>query len=119
MNGPSDEIVIVGASEHNLKNVNLTLPRNTLTVFTGVSGSGKSSLAFDTVFKEGQRRFVESLSAYARQFLGQTEKPRVEHVEGLSPTISVDQKTVNRNPRSTVGTAVSYTHLTLPTNREV
>ncbi|MEC8149679.1 MAG: hypothetical protein VX092_05525, partial [SAR324 cluster bacterium] len=104
MNGPSDEIVIVGASEHNLKNVNLTLPRNTLTVFTGVSGSGKSSLAFDTVFKEGQRRFVESLSAYARQFLGQTEKPRVEHVEGLSPTISVDQKTVNRNPRSTVGT---------------
>ena len=96
MNGPSDEIVIVGASEHNLKNVNLTLPRNTLTVFTGVSGSGKSSLAFDTVFKEGQRRFVESLSAYARQFLGQTEKPRVEHVE-----------------------AVSYTHLTLPTNREV
>ena len=78
MNGPSDEIVIVGASEHNLKNVNLTLPRNTLTVFTGVSGSGKSSLAFDTVFKEGQRRFVESLSAYARQFLGQTEKPRVE-----------------------------------------
>ncbi|MCH2295403.1 MAG: excinuclease ABC subunit A, partial [SAR324 cluster bacterium] len=104
MNGPSDEIVIVGASEHNLKNVNLTLPRNTLTVFTGVSGSGKSSLAFDTVFKEGQRRFVESLSAYARQFLGQTEKPRVEHIEGLSPTISVDQKTVNRNPRSTVGT---------------
>ena len=104
MNGPSDEIVIVGASEHNLKNVNLTLPRNTLTVFTGVSGSGKSSLAFDTVFKEGQRRFVESLSAYARQFLGQTEKPRVEHVEGLSPTISVDQKPVNRNPRSTVGT---------------
>ena len=96
MNGPSDEIVIVGASEHNLKNVNLTLPRNTLTVFTGVSGSGKSSLAFDTVFKEGQRRFVESLSAYARQFLGQTEKPRVEHVEGLSPTISVDQK--NRQP---------------------
>ena len=91
MNGPSDEIVIVGASEHNLKNVNLTLPRNTLTVFTGVSGSGKSSLAFDTVFKEGQRRFVESLSAYARQFLGQTEKPRVEHVEGLSPTISGDQ----------------------------
>ena len=86
MNDHSDEIVIVGASEHNLKNVNLTLPRNTLTVFTGVSGSGKSSLAFDTVFKEGQRRFVESLSAYARQFLGQTEKPRVEHVEGLSPT---------------------------------
>ena len=94
--------MIVGASEHNLKNVNLTLPRNTLTVFTGVSGSGKSSLAFDTVFKEGQRRFVESLSAYARQFLGRRKNP-VEHVEGLSPTISVDQKTVNRNPRSKWG----------------
>ena len=114
MNGPSDEIVIVGASEHNLKNVNLTLPRNTLTVFTGVSGSGKSSLAYDTVFKEGQRRFVESLSAYARQFLGQTEKPRVEHVEGLSPTISVDQKTVNSNPRSPVGTVTeSFDHYRL------
>ena len=110
----SEEIVIVGASEHNLKNVSLTLPRNSLTVFTGVSGSGKSSLAFDTIFKEGQRRFVESLSPYARQFLGQTDKPKVEHVEGLSPTISVDQKTVNRNPRSTVGTITEiYDHYRL------
>lgn len=110
----SDDIVIVGASEHNLKNVSLTLPRNSLTVFTGVSGSGKSSLAFDTIFKEGQRRFVESLSSYARQFLGQTDKPKVEHVEGLSPTISVDQKTVNRNPRSTVGTITEiYDHYRL------
>ncbi|MCZ6841869.1 MAG: excinuclease ABC subunit A, partial [SAR324 cluster bacterium] len=100
----SDSIVVVGASEHNLQNIDITLPRNTLTVFTGVSGSGKSSLAFDTLFKEGQRRFMESLSPYARQFLGQMEKPRVEHVEGLSPTISIDQKTVNRNPRSTLGT---------------
>ena len=100
----SEQIIINGASEHNLKNVSLNIPRDTLTVFTGVSGSGKSSLAFDTIFKEGQRRFVESLSAYARQFLGQTDKPKVEHIEGLSPTISVDQKTVNRNPRSTVGT---------------
>jgi len=100
----ADQLVVIGASEHNLKNVSLNIPRDSLTVFTGVSGSGKSSLAFDTIFKEGQRRFVESLSAYARQFLGQTDKPKVEHVEGLSPTISVDQKTVNRNPRSTVGT---------------
>ncbi|MDH4225463.1 MAG: excinuclease ABC subunit UvrA, partial [Deltaproteobacteria bacterium] len=100
----TENIVVVGAAEHNLQNVSLTLPRDTLTVFTGVSGSGKSSLAFDTIFKEGQRRFLESLSPYARQFLGQMEKPRVEHVEGLSPTISIDQKTVNRNPRSTVGT---------------
>ncbi len=109
-----NEIVVVGASEHNLKNVSVTIPRDTLTVFTGVSGSGKSSLAFDTIFKEGQRRFVESLSAYARQFLGQTEKPKVEHIEGLSPTISVDQKTVNRNPRSTVGTITEiYDHYRL------
>src|SRR3990172_752385 len=100
----TDTIVVIGASEHNLKNLSIELPRDTLTVFTGVSGSGKSSLAFDTIFKEGQRRFLESLSPYARQFLGQMEKPRVEHVEGLSPTISIDQKTVNRNPRSTVGT---------------
>ena len=110
----SDSIVVVGASEHNLQNVNITLPRNTLTVFTGVSGSGKSSLAFDTLFKEGQRRFMESLSPYARQFLGQMEKPRVEHVEGLSPTISIDQKTVNRNPRSTLGTITElYDHFRL------
>ena len=93
---PPDTILVVGASEHNLQNINITLPRDTLTVFTGVSGSGKSSLAFDTLFKEGQRRFMESLSPYARQFLGQMEKPRVEHVEGLSPTISIDQKTVTQ-----------------------
>ncbi len=110
----SDQIVVIGASEHNLKNVSLNIPRNTLTVFTGVSGSGKSSLAFDTIFKEGQRRFVESLSAYARQFLGQSDKPKVEHVEGLSPTISVDQKTVNRSSRSTVGTVTEvYDHYRL------
>ena len=110
----SEQIIINGASEHNLKNVSLNIPRDTLTVFTGVSGSGKSSLAFDTIFKEGQRRFVESLSAYARQFLGQSDKPKVEHIEGLSPTISVDQKTVNRNPRSTVGTLTEiYDHYRL------
>ena len=101
---PFDSIVIRGAQEHNLKRVDLDLPRHRLTVLTGVSGSGKSSLAFDTVFKEGQRRYLESLSAYARQFLGQMEKPRVEHIAGLSPTVAVDQKTTNRNPRSTVGT---------------
>ena len=110
----ADQLVVIGASEHNLKNVSLNIPRDSLTVFTGVSGSGKSSLAFDTIFKEGQRRFVESLSAYARQFLGQIDKPKVEHVEGLSPTISVDQKTVNRNPRSTVGTITEiYDHYRL------
>ena len=110
----AEQIIINGASEHNLKNVSLNIPRDTLTVFTGVSGSGKSSLAFDTIFKEGQRRFVESLSAYARQFLGQSDKPKVEHIEGLSPTISVDQKTVNRNPRSTVGTITEiYDHYRL------
>jgi excinuclease ABC subunit A len=108
------EIRIRGASEHNLKGVNLTIPRGTLTTMTGVSGSGKSSLAFDTIYKEGQRRFVESLSSYARQFLGQGEKPRVEHIEGLSPTVSVDQKSVNRNPRSTVGTITEiHDHLRL------
>ena len=107
-------IRVTGACEHNLKNLSLDIPKGTLTVFTGVSGSGKSSLAFDTIFQEGQRRFVESLSAYARQFLGQLEKPKVEHIEGLSPTISVDQKTVNRNPRSTVGTVTEiYDHLRL------
>ena len=99
-----EEIVIKGAKENNLKNVNLTIPRNKLTVFTGLSGSGKSTLAFDTIFAEGQRRYVESLSSYARQFLGQMEKPDVESIEGLSPAISIDQKTTSRNPRSTVGT---------------
>jgi len=100
----SDSIVIRGAREHNLKNVSLELPRDRLIVFTGLSGSGKSSLAFDTIYAEGQRRYVESLSAYARQFLGQMEKPNVEFIEGLSPAISIDQKTASRNPRSTVGT---------------
>ena len=99
-----DEMVIRGAREHNLKNVNLTIPRDKLIVFTGLSGSGKSSLAFDTIYAEGQRRYVESLSSYARQFLGQMEKPDVDTIEGLSPAISIDQKSTNNNPRSTVGT---------------
>lgn len=98
------EIIIKGARENNLKNVDLTIPRDKLVVFTGVSGSGKSSLAFDTIYAEGQRRYVESLSSYARMFLGQMEKPDVDSIEGLSPAISIDQKTTNNNPRSTVGT---------------
>ncbi len=97
-------IVIRGAREHNLQNVNLELPRNQLIVFTGVSGSGKSSLAFDTLYAEGQRRYVESLSAYARQFLGQLQKPDVDFLAGLSPSISIQQKAAGKNPRSTVGT---------------
>ncbi|MGO0943613.1 excinuclease ABC subunit UvrA, partial [Clostridioides difficile] len=99
-----DKIIIRGAKEHNLKNIDLELPRDKFIVFTGLSGSGKSSLAFDTIYAEGQRRYVESLSAYARQFLGQMEKPNVEYIEGLSPAISIDQKTTSKNPRSTVGT---------------
>ncbi|MCI0479648.1 excinuclease ABC subunit UvrA, partial [Candidatus Uhrbacteria bacterium] len=99
-----DSITIKGAREHNLKNVSLELPRNKLIVFTGLSGSGKSSLAFDTIFAEGQRRYVESLSAYARQFLGQMDKPDVDEIEGLSPAISIDQKAHSANPRSTVAT---------------
>ena len=99
-----DDIVIKGAREHNLKNIDITLPRNKLIVFTGLSGSGKSSLAFDTIYAEGQRRYVESLSAYARQFLGQMDKPDVDYIEGLSPAISIDQKSTSNNPRSTVGT---------------
>ena len=101
-----DKIIIKGAKEHNLKNVDLELPRNKFIVFTGLSGSGKSSLAFDTIYAEGQRRYVESLSAYARQFLGQMEKPNVEYIEGLSPAISIDQKTTSKNPRSTVGIGI-------------
>ncbi|HDL42144.1 MAG TPA: excinuclease ABC subunit UvrA, partial [Actinobacteria bacterium] len=100
----SSKIVIRGAREHNLKNLDVELPRDRLIVFTGISGSGKSSLAFDTIYAEGQRRYVESLSAYARQFLGQMDKPDVDFIEGLSPSISIDQKTSSRNPRSTVGT---------------
>ena len=99
-----EEIIVRGAKENNLKNIDVHIPRNKLTVFTGLSGSGKSTLAFDTIFAEGQRRYVESLSSYARQFLGQMEKPDVESIEGLSPAISIDQKTTSRNPRSTVGT---------------
>ena len=99
-----DTIYIKGAKEHNLKNIDLEIPRDKLVVFTGLSGSGKSSLAFDTIYAEGQRRYVESLSSYARQFLGQMEKPEVELIEGLSPAISIDQKTTAKNPRSTVGT---------------
>ena len=100
----SDQIVVKGAREHNLKDIDVVLPRDELIVFTGLSGSGKSSLAFDTIYAEGQRRYVESLSAYARQFLGQMDKPDVDFIEGLSPAISIDQKTASRNPRSTVGT---------------
>jgi excinuclease ABC subunit A len=108
----ASEIVIRGAAEHNLKHIDLAIPRNRLVVITGVSGSGKSSLAFDTLYAEGQRRYVESLSAYARQFLEQMEKPDVESIEGLSPAISIEQKTTVRNPRSTVGTVTEiYDHL--------
>ena len=97
-------IEIVGARQHNLKNVNLKIPKNKLVVFSGVSGSGKSSLAFDTIYAEGQRRYVESLSSYARQFLGSSSKPDVDSIDGLSPAISIEQKTTSKNPRSTVGT---------------
>ena len=100
----NDKIIIKGAKEHNLKNINIEIPRDKLVVITGLSGSGKSSLAFDTLYAEGQRRYVESLSSYARQFLGIMEKPAVESIEGLSPAISIDQKTTSKNPRSTVGT---------------
>jgi len=110
----ADRLIVRGAREHNLKNVSIDLPRNALVVFTGLSGSGKSSLAFDTIFAEGQRRYVESLSAYARQFLGQMDKPDVDFIEGLSPAVSIDQKSTNRNPRSTVGTITEvYDYLRL------
>ena len=108
------EIIVKGARENNLKNVNITLPKDKLIVMTGLSGSGKSSLAFDTIYQEGQRRFVESLSSYARQFLGGMEKPDVDSIEGLSPAISIDQKTTSKNPRSTVGTVTEiYDYLRL------
>ena len=110
----NDRIVVRGAREHNLKNIDVEIPRDKLVVFTGLSGSGKSSLAFDTIFAEGQRRYVESLSAYARQFLGQMEKPDIDHIDGLSPAISIDQKGTSRNPRSTVGTVTEiYDYLRL------
>ena len=109
-----DKIIIKGARENNLQNVDLEIPKNSLVVMTGVSGSGKSSLAFDTIYAEGQRRYVESLSAYARQFLGGTSKPDVDSIEGLSPSISIDQKSTNNNPRSTVGTVTEiYDYLRL------
>ena len=111
---PSDELVVHGAREHNLKDIDVRLPRNKLVAITGLSGSGKSSLAFDTIYAEGQRRYVESLSAYARQFLQMMEKPDVDSIEGLSPAISIDQKTTSRNPRSTVGTVTEiYDYLRL------
>ncbi len=109
-----DKIVIKGAREHNLKGVDLEIPRDKLVVLTGVSGSGKSSLAFDTLYAEGQRRYVESLSAYARQFLGQMEKPKVDYIGGLSPAIAIEQKSASKNPRSTVGTVTEiYDYLRL------
>ena len=111
---PSEELVIHGAREHNLKDITVRLPRNALICITGLSGSGKSSLAFDTIYAEGQRRYVESLSAYARQFLQMMEKPDVDSIDGLSPAISIDQKTTSRNPRSTVGTVTEiYDYLRL------
>lgn len=109
-----EQLIVKGARQHNLKNITVEIPRNELVVVTGLSGSGKSSLAFDTIYAEGQRRYVESLSAYARQFLGQMDKPDVDYIEGLSPAISIDQKTTSRNPRSTVGTVTEiYDYLRL------
>ncbi len=110
----NDYIIVKGAREHNLKNIDVTIPRNKLVVITGLSGSGKSSLAFDTIYAEGQRRYVESLSSYARQFLGLMEKPDVDQIDGLSPAISIDQKSTSRNPRSTVATVTEiYDYLRL------
>ena len=110
----TEKIIIKGAREHNLKNIDLEIPRESLTVITGLSGSGKSSLAFDTIYAEGQRRYIESLSAYARQFLDMLEKPDVDLIEGLSPAISIEQKTTSGNPRSTVGTITEiYDYLRL------
>ena len=107
-------IKVTGAREHNLKNIDVCIPKNQLVVITGVSGSGKSSLAFDTIFAEGQRRYVESLSSYARQFLGQVDKPDIDSIEGLSPAIAIDQKSASHNVRSTVGTVTEiYDHLRL------
>ena len=114
MSEKKEYIRIRGAREHNLKNINIDIPRNEFVVLTGLSGSGKSSLAFDTIYAEGQRRYMESLSSYARQFLGQMEKPDVDDIQCLSPAISIDQKSTNRNPRSTVGTVTEiYDYLRL------
>ena len=107
-----NHIFVKGAREHNLQNIDVEIPRDKLVVITGLSGSGKSSLAFDTIYAEGQRRYVESLSAYARQFLGLMEKPDVDYIEGLSPAISIEQKASNKNPRSTVGTITEIQKLT-------
>ena len=122
MSNSSNQIIIKGARQHNLKNISLSIPRNKLVVITGLSGSGKSSLAFDTIYAEGQRRYVESLSAYARQFLGLMEKPNMDSIEGLSPAIAIEQKATARNPRSTVGTVTEihdylrllFSHLGIP-----
>lgn len=105
-----DKIEVLGARVHNLKNIDVVIPRNSLTVFTGLSGSGKSSLAFDTIYAEGQRRYIETFSAYARNFLGNMERPDVDKITGLSPVIAIEQKTTNKNPRSTVGT-LSLIHI--------
>ena len=111
---PDNSLIVRGARVHNLKNIDVEIPRDALTVITGLSGSGKSSLAFDTIYAEGQRRYVESLSAYARQFLGVMERPDVDFIGGLSPSISIEQKTVSSNPRSTVGTVTEiYDYLRL------
>src|SRR6266496_2466238 len=111
---PNDSIIVRGARTHNLKNIDVEIPHNALTVVTGVSGSGKSSLAFDTIYAEGQRRYVESLSAYARQFLERIEKPDADHIEGIAPAVAIRQKNTTRNPRSTVGTATEiYDYLRL------
>src|SRR4030043_23245 len=113
-NMPSDQITIRGARQHNLKNIDVQIPRNQLVVITGLSGSGKSTLAFDTLYAEGQRRYVESLSTYARQFLARMEKPDVDTIEGLSPSIAIEQKSAGHNPRSTVGTVTEiYDYLRL------
>lgn len=110
----TEQIIVKGANENNLKNVDVVIPRDELVVITGLSGSGKSTLAFDTIYAEGQRRYMESVSAYARQFLGQMEKPNVEYIEGLSPAISISQKTTSKNPRSIVGTVTeTYDYLRL------
>jgi excinuclease ABC subunit A len=112
-------ISVRGARQHNLKNIHVEIPRNTLTVITGLSGSGKSSLAFDTIYAEGQRRYVETLSAYARQFLDQMERPDVDSIDGLSPSIAIEQKTTSRSPRSTVGTACCIRRSAAPIARSV